>query len=573
MNSKTLFRTKAPAAFHSITFHQRCLRLNQALCAAGIILATASVVAQPGGTINFGNHSSSLVTNGLTSQPAAAADNVKAALYWAPLGSDTFVQLGDAAPVGTPLPGLFAGGTRTTGSAAPGGSDAKFQVRAWGGGFTTYEEALLHAGVLIGQSAIITRRTGNPLASPPSPPGSLISVNDGGLSGFTLTPNGNGGLPPVIICSSNKMVECGSAWTFDPPAALDSSGGTNVVVTVLSTVTNRIGHCGGTFTATRTWQAVDLFTNTASCSQTVMVVDTTPPIIVCPASLTVEAQNGNGAVVPFVVTASDTCSAVSLWATPPPGSLFPIGVTPVQATAMDSCSNVSQCTFTATVLGALGVKSNVLAELIALRTSAPMTDSFATKFDYVILHLQNSLNPSYWIDQTHLTPDGGNIALNEEKLAANMLDVIMSSSKCPVAPAILQGFINRILKSDRLLAMVSINEAISAGLNAKKIAEDLAEVGKGDEEAAAGRYANAIEHYRNALRHAIQLQLRISQNVQGGTQVRFIGINGKSYLMEVSEDLVHWVPLGTRKTDAEGNVTFTDAAAGRAQRFYRAIEQ
>ena len=128
--------------------------------------------------------------------------------------------------------------------------------------------------------------------------------------------------PPVIACASNKVVECGAAWDFDPPSA---SGGSNMVVSIVSTVTN--ANCGGSFTATRTWQAVGIASNTATCSQTVAVVDTTPPTVGCPAPITVEFQDENGAVVPCVVTASDTCSPVSLTVTPPCGSLFPIGTT------------------------------------------------------------------------------------------------------------------------------------------------------------------------------------------------------------------------------------------------------
>jgi len=423
---------------------------------------------------------------------------------------------------------------------------------------------------------------GGPLTFTLTPP----SPYPVGINGVTFTATATNGLsastnvmvivldsePPTIICPPDLIVECGSSWDFGSPTAFDNCEGTNVTVRMVSTVTN-VG-CGGSFSAVRTWTAVDSYTNTATCSQMVVVVDSTPPTIVCPPSQTVEAQDENGARVPFVVVASDTCSPVNIVVMPAPGSLFPIGTTPVQATAMDACSNTASCSFTVTVLGAQGVKSNVLAELTALRASTPLNDSFAEKFDYVILHLENSLNPAYWIDQTHLTPDGGNIALNEEKLAANMLDVIMSSKQCPVDPAILQGFINRIVWSDRLLAMISIQDAASAGLNPNKIAEDLEQVAKGDEEAEAGRYANAIEHYRNAWRHAIQLHLQISQDGQGGTKVRFIGIDGKSYLLEVSEDLVHWVPLGTNSPDDQGNLTFTDAApVGQAQRFYRAVEQ
>ena len=242
--------------------------------------------------------------------------------------------------------------------------------------------------------------------------------------------------------------------------------------------------------------------------------------------------------------------------------------------ATDSSSNSTQCTFTVTVLGALGVKSNVLAELTALRASAKPPQPFDQSFDGAIQHLTDSLNPTYWIDQTYLQPRGGNTAMNEEKLAANELDNIMGSKQCPVDRAILQDFINRIVKCDRLLAIVSIQEAAHAGMNPKKIAEDLAMVAKGDQEAAAGHCANAIEHYRDAWRHAIQLHLRVCLNPDGTTLIEFVGNGSKSYLIEVSSNMVSWTPVGTCTADSDDNVAFTDSnAVNQAVRFYRVVEQ
>src|SRR5206468_3956454 len=58
---------------------------------------------------------------------------------------------------------------------------------------------------------------------------------------------------PTISCVSNKTVECSSIWDFDAPTASDTCG--TVTITILSTVTNKVGHCGSTFDATRTWRA------------------------------------------------------------------------------------------------------------------------------------------------------------------------------------------------------------------------------------------------------------------------------------------------------------------------------
>jgi uncharacterized repeat protein (TIGR01451 family) len=257
---------------------------KRTLMAAAIALAMGSASAQTGGTVNFGNHSSSLVINGPTSLPVTAADNIRAALYWAPLESSTFGQLGASVAVGTPLPGLFVGGTRTNGPATPGASSGLFQVRAWGGGYGTYEEALLHAGVLVGRSVVITNRTGDPWGSPPSGPVSLLN---GGFQSFTLQTNSGPSQPPAVACVSNKTVQCGSAWVFDDPTAVDGCTGSSLPVYVLSTVTN--GQCPQVIT--RTWAATNSCdTSHATCDQVVTVVDTSTPTLTSPSDKTVNCD-------------------------------------------------------------------------------------------------------------------------------------------------------------------------------------------------------------------------------------------------------------------------------------------
>jgi autotransporter-associated beta strand protein len=94
-------------------------------------------------------------------------------------------------------------------------------------------------------------------------------------------------MAPVITCVANKSVAYTEAWDFDGPSAMDLCG-TNTI-TVLSTTTNWT--CGAAYVATRAWQAVDAFGNSATCTQVVTVVDTTPPTILCPDNLTVECSS------------------------------------------------------------------------------------------------------------------------------------------------------------------------------------------------------------------------------------------------------------------------------------------
>src|SRR5260370_22649151 len=79
--------------------------------------------------------------------------------------------------------------------------------------------------------------------------------------------------------TTKKYTLSGPAAPSIPPTATDNSGSN--IITVVSTVTNTASHCGNTFDATRTLQATDACGNSPSCSQKVIVVDTTTPVITC----------------------------------------------------------------------------------------------------------------------------------------------------------------------------------------------------------------------------------------------------------------------------------------------------
>ena len=150
---------------------------------------------------------------------------------------------------------------------------------------------------------------------------------------------------PELVCATNKVVQCGTAWSFDPPVAATPCSGTNSLV-VIGTVTN--GVCPTV--VTRTWQLVDACGHTNTCSQTVSIVDTTPPVITCPSNIVVTTCTNAGVVVNYTVTATDACCTnVTIGGTPRSGSVFQPGSTTVSCTATDCCGNVSTCGFTVTV--------------------------------------------------------------------------------------------------------------------------------------------------------------------------------------------------------------------------------
>ena len=82
--------------------------------------------------------------------------------------------------------------------------------------------------------------------------------------------------PLTVICPTNKTVECGSNWNFDPPIVTSSCCG--LFITPNDIVVSN-SPCSQTIT--RTWTITDGCTNTATCSQVVTLVDTTPPGTQC----------------------------------------------------------------------------------------------------------------------------------------------------------------------------------------------------------------------------------------------------------------------------------------------------
>ena len=96
--------------------------------------------------------------------------------------------------------------------------------------------------------------------------------------------------------------------------------------------------------------ATDAAGNMAEGTFAVVVMDTTSPLVVVPASITVEATSPAGAIVTFTVSASDLASgALTPVCAPPSGSLFAVGTLTVACTATDGSGNVGTNSFTVTV--------------------------------------------------------------------------------------------------------------------------------------------------------------------------------------------------------------------------------
>jgi hypothetical protein len=100
-------------------------------------------------------------------------------------------------------------------------------------------------------------------------------------------------------------------------------------------------------------------------------VDTTPPVFSPPGNIILQATSASGAVATFSATATDNVDGfVPVIFTPASGSVFPVGVTTVAASATDNSGNKATGSFTVTVLGPTKPTITAPANIIAEATSA-----------------------------------------------------------------------------------------------------------------------------------------------------------------------------------------------------------
>jgi hypothetical protein len=305
--------------------------------ALAFMVVVLSLPAHGGGTVNFGNNSSNRIFNAHNGAIVTAAENLVAALYWSPLASNNFVQLGPPVPVGIPRDGIFVGGTRLTGEETAGGTSGKFQVRVWRGDLPSYEAAVLHEG-LKGQSFVFVNPTGNSTGAPPAPPESLLA---GGLASFAVSSNSIV-QPPHLTVLADKLVACDAAWSFDTPAATDGCTGAGITATMLATLTN--GSCP--MVITRIWSVTNLCNGDfVTTTQTVTVVDSVAPQISGGSDKTVACGQAWEFDQP---TTMDACSASSLAIVSTiTNSLCPLSVTRTWD-AWDACGNTNSWSQTLT---------------------------------------------------------------------------------------------------------------------------------------------------------------------------------------------------------------------------------
>ena len=155
--------------------------------------------------------------------------------------------------------------------------------------------------------------------------------------------------PPDIICPPDVTLECPADTT---QSATGKATATDICGAVTITHSDQLQpSCGNAGTLARTWTATDESGNTSTCVQIITVVDTTPPVITCPADVTLQCPADTSVEANGSASAVDTCGSATVvhsdeWQ-PACGNT---GILTRTWSATDECGNSSSCVQTLTVV-------------------------------------------------------------------------------------------------------------------------------------------------------------------------------------------------------------------------------
>ncbi len=163
---------------------------------------------------------------------------------------------------------------------------------------------------------------------------------------FTITVQDT--TPPALTMPASQTLEAtgpaGAVATFAASATDVVDGAVMVNCAPASGSTFPVG------STTVTCGATDNEGNAASAAFSVIVRDTTPPVLTLPADISLPATSPAGAVVTYAATATDiVAGAVAVTCSAPSGETFALGTTTVTCTATDGSANASSGSFTVTV--------------------------------------------------------------------------------------------------------------------------------------------------------------------------------------------------------------------------------
>ncbi len=307
---------------------------------------------------------------------------------------------------------------------------------------------------------------------------------------------------------------------------------------------------------------------------TVVYRENQPPAVVCPSNAVVIASNTTGASVDFTINATDdTGTAQAVVCVPASGAVFPIGQSTVTCTATDADGSSATCSFTVTVQGAQAARRSVLEELKALRATISDRET-RWRLDAAIAHLTSSLSSEFWIDEIRLQRKHGDRVFQHGLSAVRNLCQLTRDRKSGLSDAVVEGLVDRLVRADRLLAIVAIEDAVAAGVRDQKIEQAQKWVARGDADAAHELCRGGLQEYRQAWKRVARPSVAPKRHSDGRVRLEIAAEPGDRLVILASSNLRDWATLGRCTIGSDGLADHDDhEARGQGARFYRVVEE
>ena len=253
--------------------------------------------------------------------------------------------------------------------------------------------------------------------------------------------------------------------------------------------------------------------------------------------------------------------------------MFLIGQTTVTCTATDGDGLSRTCSFTVTVQGAQSARRSVLDDVKALRATVSDRET-RRRLDAAIAHLASSLSSEFWVDDIHLQRKHGDRVFQHGLAAVRNLCQLARTGRSSLPQGVLQGFIDRLVQADRLLAVVAIEDAIAAGVRPQKIEQAERWVARGDADAADEFCRGGLQEYRQAWKRVARPAVTPVLQPDGHVRLEIAAEPGERLLIQASSNLREWVLLGRCTIDHDGSTRFEDPEArSHGARFYRVVDE
>jgi hypothetical protein len=307
---------------------------------------------------------------------------------------------------------------------------------------------------------------------------------------------------------------------------------------------------------------------------TVVYRENQPPTIECPSNAVTIAAATTGAPVELTINATDDSGmAPTVVCVPESGAVFPIGQSTVTCTATDADGMSASCSFTVTVQGAQAARRSVLEDLKALRATISDRET-RWRLDAAIAHLTSSLSSEFWVDEIHLQRKHGDRVFQLGLSAARNLCQLTRDRKSGLSDAVVEGLVDRLVRADRLLAIVAIEDAVAAGVREQKIEQAQKWVARGDADAAHELCRGGLQEYRQAWKRVARPSVVPIRHPDGRVRLEIAAEPGDRLVIQVSSNLRDWVTLGRCEIGSNGLANHDDRdARGQGARFYRVVEE